>query len=109
MDTRRKLAPPPATPFVRIHGTKDENRIQQHVADATEKSRSLPQVKGRKKTVTLPATGQIRVAHGLGRRPEGYNQQSATGASPNYHEVSRDSRFITFESAAACTVELWIF
>jgi hypothetical protein len=110
MTTRRALQPPPVEPLTQLRGVDPHlARVQENVERATSEARSLPQRKGRKITVELPASGEIKVPHGLGRKPEGLEQQSARGAAPSYFEVSRDSRFITLESAVAATVDFWVY
>lgn len=111
MTTRRALTPPPVIPFNRLHGGSYElQRVQDNIDEATTKTRGLPQVKGRKLIVEMPAAGDVLVEHKLGKKPEGWHVQKAYGAGdPSFREASSDSRFITFTSASECTVEFWIF
>lgn len=108
-ESRRLRMPPPVEPLVRLHTDRELRQTQQNVEDATQDARALPQRKGRKVTVNMPLTGTVSVVHGLGRKPIGFNQQNVTGGYANYKEISRNKRFIAFESTSECTVDLWIF
>ena len=112
MASKRELTTAPPVLMPRLHASDAQlNHVQRNVAEATEKARADQTTKGREVTATLTASADTQVAHGLGRKPQGWQQRSATGASPAYHEKSKNSRFITFTSTAASdvTVTLWVY
>jgi hypothetical protein len=109
--TKRAMLPAATVPLAQVKGVPLELRkVQQNVEKATKEARAMPQTKGRKITVHMPASGRETVNHKLGRKPEGYNVTRITGtASPNFWEVNSNKRTIVFESTAQCLVELWVY
>jgi hypothetical protein len=109
--TKRAMLPAATVPLAQVNGVPLELRkVQQNVEKATKEARAMPQTKGKKVSVSMPAAGRVTVNHGLGRKPDGYNVSRAKGAAdPSFREVRSDSRTIVFESSAECSVDLWVY
>lgn len=109
MSTRRALKTAAAVPFRRVEGLDDAtSRLQRATEEATEHARRALPPRGVPLTVKMPASGNVIVPHKLGKKPENVEERKVTGASPSYFEIKRTTRFLTFTSASACTVEFWV-
>lgn len=53
--------------------------------------------------------GTVRVAHKLGKKPQGWWVTRSRGSLPAFYEESSDATHITFLSEAEGTFDLWVF
>ncbi len=108
-ESKRNLQPPNVVPLKKLEGVGYELRqIQQNVERATRNARGSPQAKGRRVTFTADAAGDVTVAHGLGRKPRGFNVESHT-ADETVFEVSKDSRNLVLTASGAATWTIWVY
>lgn len=62
------------------------------------------------KNVEVASTADpTKVAHGLGRTPQGWFVARVDTLGANPMEISRDSLFLTLDAPATITVDLWVF
>lgn len=62
------------------------------------------------KDVTIEGSGQLtRVAHGLGRLPQGYIVVAQDANDSLFEAAARTDKYFTFDSGATFTVSLWVF
>ncbi len=111
MTTKRELLPPVSPTLERVHGV-DRNllRIQQNADIATADARRNPENRGKLiSAVAIPATGDVFVNHGLGRKPRGYTVRKTVSGTPAFTEKLSTTRFLVLTGAAVGVVDLWVF
>lgn len=87
----------------------EDARYAQFLADMQRLLRD-PIMRGRTIEGLTLTSGTNRIAHGLGRVPQGWFSTRTTGANAFYaREVARDERYLTLELLLDCTVDLRVF
>lgn len=72
-------------------------------------SNALPFADGQELEVTLPAGGNVTVLHRLARGVRGYLVMRAETAAPDFFLFGSTKTDVTFTSAIASKVTLWVF
>lgn len=111
--SRRYLAPPAPVQLRRTSSASAElTAIQDATEAATKLARAMPDVKGREVVVRVAATGPLRVAHGLGRRPLGYREIARDGEA-TYSSGTFTTRHLTLIVNALPTppveIRMWVY
>lgn len=106
-----KLKPPPFPQIQKLHGVPRElQEIQQNVAIATEAARRNPENGARViENVEIPASGNVRIAHKLGKKPQGYSITRVRTGAPVFTEGSQTSRFTELVGTSAAVVDLKVW
>ena len=58
--------------------------------------------------VACPASGDVRVTHGLGRQPQAWWVTDVVGGDASLRRVSWDATVLVLHSSSACVVDLWV-
>ena len=90
-------------------GNAPEDDRYRQLTEGLREPLLCPLLIGRMVTVELPAAGDVVVNHLLGRQPMGYIVVDQTVAAPSFFRAAWDVRTLTFTSAVASTVTLWVF
>lgn len=103
--------------IAQINVTDDSlSRIQNNTAAAVNPVLNVPILDGTLvQNLTIPASGKLTVAHGLGRQAIGYIIIKASAALPNPYVLVADQTapngaiVLTFASGAGTTLSAWVF
>ena len=55
------------------------------------------------------STTELRIAHGLGRKPQGFLVLTRDAAQVIYESSESDSTFINLKAGGAVTADVWVF
>lgn len=86
----------------------DLNRVQENVGDVFRQIGNCPFITGNYVPAQAIGTGATRVAHGLGRVPQGWIVTNKT-ANSNVWLASLDANYLSLQASANCNIDLWVF
>lgn len=109
--TKRALRSTAEKPALALGGMSRELQlVQDSIRAATKDARQEPWTRGRALRVAFAGAEAKKVAHGLGRKPDGVvPRKHFSGEAMQVGVTNITSRLVTLTSSATGTVEFWVY
>tara|TARA_R100000152_G_C6781867_1_gene217415 strand:- start:5535 stop:5837 length:303 start_codon:yes stop_codon:yes gene_type:complete len=84
-------------------------RVQSNVEVSFRSLDEVPFLDGRRHTGLELSTTELRIAHGLNRKPQGFIVLTRDAAQEIYESSISDLTYINFKAGGAVTADVWVF